>query len=147
MVLPEHYSTFFEDGFMYIDIDNLKFREECKLQTDKFSGAVFKSFTSLRDAENFVNMERNIEKDDESVSTNNKNNVLSSSTTQKLNKSKVNEENKSTKTNLKEKESSSQNYVVVYTDGACEGNGTPTARAGYGVYFGPNDPRHAAAVE
>ena len=30
----------------------------------------------------------------------------------------------------------------IYTDGACRGNGTPHARAGYGVYYGPNDPRN-----
>jgi ribonuclease HI len=28
--------------------------------------------------------------------------------------------------------------MVVYIDGACRGNGTPTARSSYGVYFGPN---------
>ncbi|KAF1841128.1 ribonuclease H-like protein [Cucurbitaria berberidis CBS 394.84] len=30
--------------------------------------------------------------------------------------------------------------MVVYIDGACRNNGTPTARASYGVYFGPNSP-------
>jgi ribonuclease HI len=30
--------------------------------------------------------------------------------------------------------------VVVYIDGACRGNGTPGARASYGVYFGPDSP-------
>lgn len=27
-------------------------------------------------------------------------------------------------------------YIHVYTDGSCEGNGTPSAVAGLGVYFG-----------
>jgi hypothetical protein len=27
---------------------------------------------------------------------------------------------------------------VVFVDGACPGNGTPSARGGYGVFFGPN---------
>jgi len=30
--------------------------------------------------------------------------------------------------------------LVVYIDGACRNNGRPTARASYGVYFGPNSP-------
>jgi ribonuclease HI len=30
------------------------------------------------------------------------------------------------------------NSPVVFIDGACRGNGTPSARASYGVYFGPN---------
>ncbi|PBK84340.1 ribonuclease H-like protein [Armillaria gallica] len=33
---------------------------------------------------------------------------------------------------------SSSSPVVAYTDGACFHNGTPHARAGAGVYFGPN---------
>jgi hypothetical protein len=97
----------------------------------------------LRDAKNFVNI-RNIEKEDRSVSNNIKDNIISSFTTQTLNNGKISEENQPTKTNVKTQASSSENYIVVWTDGACEGNGTPTARAGYGVYFGPNDPRHAA---
>lgn len=32
------------------------------------------------------------------------------------------------------------NSLVVSIDGACRGNGTPTARASYGVYFGPDSP-------
>jgi len=32
--------------------------------------------------------------------------------------------------------------MFVYTDGACRGNGMPTARASIGVYFGPDDGRN-----
>lgn len=31
-------------------------------------------------------------------------------------------------------------YVVVYTDGACENNGSSKAKAGIGVWFGDNHP-------
>lgn len=31
-------------------------------------------------------------------------------------------------------------YVVVYTDGACLNNGKPNAKAGIGVWFGDNNP-------
>ena len=34
--------------------------------------------------------------------------------------------------------------IKVYTDGACVDNGKPYARAGYGVYFGKNDPRNVS---
>uniref|UniRef100_A0A914VIL3 ribonuclease H n=1 Tax=Plectus sambesii TaxID=2011161 RepID=A0A914VIL3_9BILA len=32
--------------------------------------------------------------------------------------------------------------VVIYTDGACANNGQEGARAGYGVYWGPNHPNN-----
>ncbi|KAF2452349.1 ribonuclease H-like domain-containing protein [Lineolata rhizophorae] len=34
--------------------------------------------------------------------------------------------------------------VVVFIDGACRGNGTPSARAAWGVYFGPQSPHNAS---
>jgi ribonuclease HI len=34
--------------------------------------------------------------------------------------------------------------INVYTDGACVNNGKPYARAGYGVYFGKDDPRNVS---
>lgn len=33
-----------------------------------------------------------------------------------------------------------ENFVVVYTDGACENNGRPNAKAGIGVWFGDEHP-------
>ena len=34
--------------------------------------------------------------------------------------------------------------IIVYTDGACTGNGKKNAKAGIGVYFGENDPRNVS---
>lgn len=34
--------------------------------------------------------------------------------------------------------------LVVYTDGACRGNGRAGAIGGIGIYFGPNDPRNVS---
>ena len=34
----------------------------------------------------------------------------------------------------------------VYTDGACINNGSPRAKAGMGIYFGPHDPRNVSKV-
>jgi ribonuclease HI len=48
---------------------------------------------------------------------------------------------------LVSKESSDRDELnFVYTDGACRGNGTPTARASIGVYFGPGDDRNVYAL-
>lgn len=35
--------------------------------------------------------------------------------------------------------------IIVYTDGACSSNGKTNAKAGIGVYFGPDDPRNISA--
>jgi len=34
--------------------------------------------------------------------------------------------------------------IIVYTDGACIANGGPNAKAGIGIYFGPEDPRNVS---
>ena len=34
------------------------------------------------------------------------------------------------------------NKIIVFTDGACSNNGRKNARAGIGIYFGPNDKRN-----
>ena len=34
--------------------------------------------------------------------------------------------------------------ISVYTDGACSNNGRPNAKAGFGVWFGENDPRNSS---
>jgi len=36
--------------------------------------------------------------------------------------------------------------IIVYTDGACIDNGGPNAKAGIGVYFGPEDPRNVSEL-
>jgi ribonuclease HI len=37
-----------------------------------------------------------------------------------------------------------KSVITVYTDGACSNNGKPDARAGFGVWFGKNDPRNCS---
>ena len=44
-----------------------------------------------------------------------------------------------------EKEITNENEpIYVYTDGACTNNGKPSAKAGFGVYFGKDDPRNVS---
>jgi ribonuclease HI len=50
--------------------------------------------------------------------------------------------NTSNKTNTKAVKNTSE--INVYTDGACIDNGKPYARAGYGIWFGENDPRNTS---
>ncbi|KAK7203683.1 ribonuclease H-like domain-containing protein [Myxozyma melibiosi] len=44
---------------------------------------------------------------------------------------------------VKSEESRRKNFIVVYADGCCLRNGRPGARAGVGVYYGPNDSRNS----
>jgi ribonuclease HI len=37
-------------------------------------------------------------------------------------------------------------FLTVYTDGSCRGNGQKGSIAGVGVYFGPQDPRYARSI-
>lgn len=74
--------------------------DECKAQTNKYSGAEFKSFASKTDAQNWINPP------------------------------------------ARESESESDEYINVFTDGACSNNGKKNASAGIGVYFGEDDPRN-----
>uniref|UniRef100_A0A6B2LDH0 ribonuclease H n=1 Tax=Arcella intermedia TaxID=1963864 RepID=A0A6B2LDH0_9EUKA len=41
-----------------------------------------------------------------------------------------------------EEKKETEDKIVIYTDGACPGNGTDNAVAGVGVYFGYKDPRN-----
>lgn len=93
--------------------------KECQEQTHKFSGARFKSFTSKEDAEAYFNQgqpskKRKRDSDDA-------------------------EDDQPSQKRLKTDQS---NTMVIYTDGACRNNGTPNAKAGYGVFFGDDDARN-----
>ena len=37
-----------------------------------------------------------------------------------------------------------EDIIIVYTDGCCINNGKRNAKAGYGIYFGPNDTRNVS---
>lgn len=54
----------------------------------------------------------------------------------------TNHNNTSNKKNTKVIKNTSE--INVYTDGACIDNGKPYARAGYGIWFGENDPRNTS---
>ncbi len=93
---------------------------ECESYVSKVSGVKFKSFASRAEADAFVN--------------GNSNSIRVRKT---IGKSKPRASRaKSSRTPPAPRDDA----VVVYTDGACTNNGKHGAQAGYGVFFGFNNP-------
>jgi ribonuclease HI len=89
--------------------------KECKARIDGFKGAVYKKFTKLADAEQFI-------EDNKSASI------------EPAPKKKPEEVS----------ETPFEPDYWVYTDGSCADNGSKTARAGIGIYFGDGDTRNVS---
>lgn len=98
---------------------------ECQKNTSGFSGAVFKKFTNKEDAEYFLKFG----KVPEEVT---------------LTNFIVEEPKKKIVIKTKQKKSTSSPKITVYTDGACSNNGSLSAIAGIGVYFGIDDKRNVS---
>ncbi|KAG8011473.1 Ribonuclease H1 [Nibea albiflora] len=102
--------------------------DECKSQVDKFPSATYKKFASERDAWAFI---RGVEAAPPEVK-------------------KVSQIVESAVNLLPKRGPEPLEYiplgdaVVVYTDGCCSANGQHGARAGIGVYWGPNHPLNVA---
>lgn len=86
---------------------------ECQAQTNKFSNAKFKKFGTRADAQAYVDLYNKTEK-----------------ATLKRKADEMGEESSSKK---------AKPSVKLFTDGNCENNGKPYARAGSGVYFVKDD--------
>ncbi|XP_069371477.1 ribonuclease H1 isoform X3 [Paralichthys olivaceus] len=137
--------------------------DECKSQVEKFPSASFKKFASERDAWAFV---RGVELSSPPEVKNAQSFEPAVALLPKrgpepleyipLGKKRCHsdEEVVPPPKRVKETESSSSqnsdgftymgDAVVVYTDGCCAGNGKRMARAGIGVYWGPNHPLNVA---
>jgi ribonuclease HI len=85
---------------------------ECKSQVDHYPGAIFKSFQTENEAKSFY------QPDTPRL-------ILNSDPNKPLNP--IPQTNRTLK---------------IYTDGACSNNGRPNAKAGYGIFFGYQDPRN-----
>ncbi|CEG79722.1 hypothetical protein RMATCC62417_14153 [Rhizopus microsporus] len=110
---------------------------DCKEQVNGVSGAKFKKFNSLEEAQGFVDAENsNYSQPSYSRSTDN------------YEKEEVYSTPRNTQSQTYQRYSpyasqrTHSRKTVVYTDGASAGNGQVGARAGYGVYWGDNDPRN-----
>ncbi|XP_039604776.1 ribonuclease H1 [Polypterus senegalus] len=141
--------------------------EECKKQVDKFPSATFKKFASEEEALTFVGSNASeptadsldfleeVFKEDMTSEI-----PVECSTGMKRVYSKLSEEEVPSAKRKKNLETTAVspaeipvqrggftymgNAVVVYTDGCCSSNGYKMARAGIGVYWGPDHPKNVA---
>ncbi|XP_063170155.1 ribonuclease H1 [Candoia aspera] len=138
--------------------------KECKEQVDKYQHASFKKFATEKEAWAFINEEstessisltglgNTPEKQKNNSPWSNKATSQSDYTRSYKRPHEELSENKITNKRVKYTEvpytpSANKNefvyigdYTVVYTDGCCSGNGRLKARAGTGVYWGPDHP-------
>ncbi|XP_066468463.1 ribonuclease H1 [Tiliqua scincoides] len=139
--------------------------EDCKKQVDKYQYASFKKFKSEDDAWDFVNSRATVSSYNSSgisdVAEERQSNNSNQDTSWSYHSSykrpcEQSSENQSARKHVKYNEmpsASSQKenefsymgeHVVVYTDGCCSSNGRYKARAGTGVYWGPNHPLNSS---
>jgi len=140
---------------------------ECKASIDKYKGAVFKSFGSLEEAQDFARSRIKptpppgllpFEKDDRCtcVCTCGKFPgielpIAKRSETEFIAlgfplKRKIEENDRKSKKArvIANEQLDSRHSQVIYTDGACEANGRGGAKGGIGVYWGPNHPMNVS---
>ncbi|KAG5649726.1 hypothetical protein H0H81_002364, partial [Sphagnurus paluster] len=106
---------------------NIAGRDECDARTKGYPGAKFKSFTNAAEAESFVSGSTYI--------------APSASTSKIVSSSSSTSDNQGKKRPMPEDILDEFECDVVYTDGACKGNGRSGSVAGVGVWWGENDPR------
>jgi ribonuclease HI len=136
---------------------------DCKAQTNGFSGSVFKGFAILAEAEAWFHgpseeipsaSANNAKSSSPSRSRSPRSSSSTSTTASSSNATKAASKTKtSTKTKTKTKTkiatsertpTSSESAVVVYCDGSCLGNGQEGSVAGVGVWFGDNHPMNVS---
>lgn len=103
---------------------------ECEFQVKGFSNSKYKKFSTETEALSFINDNFNNENATNSLT----NNINNTSSAKKRKLSEFLEDDDKKKLENKEKS------VCIYTDGACCSNGKNGAKAGIGVYWGPNHP-------
>lgn len=102
---------------------------ECKDAINGYSGAVYKKFASKNDAEEYIK----------------KANDKPKKILLKILDTEDYIEDKTAKIIKKDPKKFTPDYYV-YTDGACVHNGKSNAKAGFGIYFGENDPRNVSQL-
>lgn len=100
--------------------------EDCKSQVHRYPGAEYKSFSTRKKAEEWIEKGNKEEEDFYSQR----------SPSKRLGEIRVIAKEKAIHPPFAE------SVINVYTDGACSNNGRHDARAGIGVYFGEDDPRN-----
>lgn len=111
--------------------------DECRAMVAGFSGALYKKFATLEEARAFVT---------DSLASDFKGYVAPMVSLTRANSALSEQAEKDVRKVAPMPASTPANDVLmVYTDGACKGNGRNGARAGWGVYFGEGSPRNKAA--
>lgn len=110
--------------FRFVRISTLKYmsRAECEEQIKGFTGARYKKFSNAAEAEAFVTraLVAGASPTDPSVGTS---------------------DSKGKKRAVPAELEDESRFDIVYSDGACKGNGKAGSIAGIGVWWGRNDPR------
>lgn len=119
----------------------------CHEQVNKFSGAVYKKFPTEKQANDFLlngykpisaTLCSSTNKIQENEISSISSKINSSNTLKRKTKFIQPVKSKALKLNLDDH--SLKDVPIVFTDGACSKNGKKKARAGYGVWWGFNDP-------
>ncbi|KAE9409294.1 ribonuclease H-like protein [Gymnopus androsaceus JB14] len=118
--------------------------DECSIQVKGFPGAKFQKFLSKAEAEAFVTM-ANSSKQASASEANDKSDSKqeSSESFKSKGKKRTHDEFKACDL-ISEINDSVVDPQVVYSDGACKGNGKSNGVAGIGVWWGEGDPRNLA---
>lgn len=111
-----------------LPLEPIFFRDECFEQTNGYTGAKYKKFANSTEAEHFVAFGNSLSALGPAVS------------------SDVAGDSKGKKRALSLDVEDELEWDVVYSDGACKGNGKVGSVAGVGVWWGYNDPRFALAL-
>ena len=99
--------------------------KECESNVKAYIGAIFKKFKKKTEAESYLQLSEL------------KNNNVINNNNKEIEFEKDNNELK-----IVTDEYNFSQCINIYTDGSCINNGKENAIAGYGVYFGVNDPRN-----
>ena len=111
---------------------------ECKKQVDGFSNPHFRKFATFEEAQEFIN-DGKVKLADGKVKYE-RSKATTTTTTSKETTAGTGTALTTTKKDTATEQAKADE--VVYTDGAASKNGQKGARAGYGVFWGVNDPRN-----
>tara|TARA_Y100001970_G_C14088886_1_gene778880 strand:+ start:396 stop:1151 length:756 start_codon:yes stop_codon:yes gene_type:complete len=107
---------------------------QCQQQVHRFPGAIYKKFSSKKDALKFIKSEVN--------NNNNLNNIVESNNDIKV----ANEDSTLSSSSSSISDTDIKTVFFIYTDGACSNNGHKDAKAGIGVFFAHNDTRNISKL-
>lgn len=112
----------------------------CKAQVEGFPNAIYKKFPTHEEAEAFTKEKSGLKRATTSHQRSNIPPTVSSSSSSPQQRVTTTTTKKTPPSVLDD--SPTDGRHIVYTDGASSGNGYHGAKAGYGVFWGDNDPRN-----